>query len=535
MQWLHEQGLRVTLNIHPADGVRAHEEAYKRLASRLNINAAAEDPVPFDAANSDFLDAYFDEVLHPMEDDGVDFWWLDWQQGGVAKMPGLDPLWILNHFHYLDSSRRSGRPLTFSRYAGLGSHRYPVGFSGDTVITWESLDFQPYFTATASNAGYGWWSHDIGGHMNGCRDDELATRWLQLGVFSPVNRLHSTNNPFNGKEPWRFPPACRSIMSDFLRLRHALIPYLHTMNRRSSVEGEPLVQPLYYAEPDNNNAYEHPNEYYFGTELLCCPITKPEDFEAQASPFNAWLPAGIWIDFFSNIVYGNTQRSSGRVLELWRPLDTLPALAKAGAIVPLSGTGSNSVANPDALIVNVFAGADGRFSLWEEIADTEDASSSGDNNAADNAGWAETAMVLDWAGAKFTVNGVTGNIGAAPPERRWTFRFRAFAETTVTVSVCGTPLLCETAYDEACLTVMLPPVASAKTIQVTFGKCALKANDTDALAFAFLDKAQIAYDTKTRAYETVRDAATPLQALAGLAAMKLPPAVLGALTEILSA
>ena len=107
--------------------------------------------------------------------------------------------------------------MTFSRYAGPGSHRYPVGFSGDTVVTWESLQFQPYFTSTASNIGYGWWSHDIGGHMNGYKDDELEGRWYQLGVFSPINRLHSTKNEFNGKEPWRFKAEVRAAMDDFLR------------------------------------------------------------------------------------------------------------------------------------------------------------------------------------------------------------------------------------------------------------------------------------------------------------------------------
>ena len=137
-------------------------------------------PVAFDPTDPDFLEAYFEELHHPHEDDGVDFWWLDWQQGGVTRIAGLDPLWLLNHFHYLDSGRDGKRPLTFSRYAGIGSHRYPIGFSGDTHITWESLDFQPYFTATASNAGYGWWSHDIGGHFKGYKDDELTTRWVQL-------------------------------------------------------------------------------------------------------------------------------------------------------------------------------------------------------------------------------------------------------------------------------------------------------------------------------------------------------------------
>ena len=106
---------------------------------------------------------------------------------------------MLNHYHYLDNARDGKRPMTFSRYAGPGSHRYPVGFSGDTIITWDSLAFQPYFTSTASNIGYGMWSHDIGGHMRGFKDDEMAGRWLQFGVFSPIMRLHSSNSEFNEK------------------------------------------------------------------------------------------------------------------------------------------------------------------------------------------------------------------------------------------------------------------------------------------------------------------------------------------------
>ena len=200
---LHRRGLRTTLNVHPRDGVRAFEDAYPEVAKRVGIDPATEENVEFDLTNPDFVDAYFD-MHHRMEAEGVDFWWLDWQQGGVTRQKGLDPLWMLNHMHYLDSGRGGNWPLTFSRYAGPGSHRYPVGFSGDTIVTWESLAFQPQFTATASNIGYGWWSHDIGGHMFGYRNEELEARWYQLGAFSPINRLHSSNSPFSGKEPWNF-------------------------------------------------------------------------------------------------------------------------------------------------------------------------------------------------------------------------------------------------------------------------------------------------------------------------------------------
>ena len=193
---LHRRGLRVTLNVHPADGVRAFEDAYPAMAEAVGRDPGDDAPVAFDITDRAFLEAYLDVLHHGLEAQGVDFWWLDWQQGQYSRIAGIDPLWMLNHFHFLASGRGDRRPLTFSRYAGPGSHRYPVGFSGDTHISWASLAFQPEFTATASNIGYGWWSHDIGGHIFGGRDDELATRWVQLGVFSPILRLHSSSNPF---------------------------------------------------------------------------------------------------------------------------------------------------------------------------------------------------------------------------------------------------------------------------------------------------------------------------------------------------
>lgn len=85
---------------------------------------------------------------HPLEDEGVDFWWIDWQQGTHSRIPGIDPLWMLNHFHFIDAIRRMGRPMTFSRYAGPGSGRYPIGFSG---VSKNHLDLE--VGAKADNAG----------------------------------------------------------------------------------------------------------------------------------------------------------------------------------------------------------------------------------------------------------------------------------------------------------------------------------------------------------------------------------------------
>ena len=176
---LHGRGLRVALNDHPADGVRAHETAYPQMARALGIDPASEAPLSFDVTDETWLRAFFDHVAHPMERDGVDLWWIDWQSGPYSRLAGLDPLRALNERHFAELAGTGRRPVNFSRYAGPGSHRTPIGFSGDTVISWASLRFQPEFTASAANIGYGWWSHDIGGHWDGRKDVELAVRWAR--------------------------------------------------------------------------------------------------------------------------------------------------------------------------------------------------------------------------------------------------------------------------------------------------------------------------------------------------------------------
>ncbi|MBQ3572914.1 MAG: alpha-xylosidase, partial [Clostridia bacterium] len=181
---IEKKKLKITLNLHPADGVRWWEDCYEKMAKAVGQDPKTLEWVKFDIANPDFINAYFEYMHKPYEEDGVRFWWIDWQQGKNSKIEGLDPLWSLNHYHYLDNAKNHGLPVILSRYSGIGAHRYPLGFSGDTVISWDTLEFLPEFTATATNVGYTWWSHDIGGHMFGEKNNELYLRHIQYGVFS---------------------------------------------------------------------------------------------------------------------------------------------------------------------------------------------------------------------------------------------------------------------------------------------------------------------------------------------------------------
>ena len=522
---LHDRGMKTTLNLHPADGIRGFEDCYPQMAEAMGLDPEKEEPVNFDIANPDFLEAYLEKTLHPLEEEGVDFWWVDWQQGTNSKMEGLDPLWMLNHYHFLDSARNGKRPMTFSRYAGPGSHRYPVGFSGDTLITWESLDFQPYFTSTASNIGYGWWSHDIGGHMLGYKNDEMEARWYQFGVFSPINRLHSSSSEFNGKEPWRFKKEVHDTMCEFLRLRHRLLPYLYTMNHRAWAEGEPICQPMYYAYPENWDAYGRKNEYFFGSELIAAPVTTARIENLNVAKTKVWLPEGLWFDFFTDTVY-----QGGRNQNMYRSIDQIPVLAKAGAILPMTDEirAIDTETNPEELTVRVYPGADNSFTLYEDDNITE--------------GYrqgicAVTEMNLNWQEKTFTIKPSAGDLTLLPEQRTWKIELHKVTAEEAVVLVNQTEQKDCCTHNGTTLTITLADIRPEDTIEIRLPKnTQVAANPVQQQIFDFLNQAEIDFIAKEKIYQAARHAQeTPELLLSELQSMEITPDLSGAIQEIICA
>ena len=524
---LHARGMKTTLNVHPADGIRAYEDCYPEVAEAMGVDAKKEEPVNFDIADPKFVDVYFEKVHHPMEKEGVDFWWIDWQQGQSTKIEGLDPLWMLNHYHFLDSGRDGKRPMTFSRYAGPGSHRYPVGFSGDTHITWESLDFQPYFTSTASNIGYGWWSHDIGGHMLGYRDDELEARWYQYGVFSPINRLHSSNSAFSGKEPWNFSMEVRSTMDDFLRLRHKLVPYLYTMNYRAWKEDTPIVVPMYYDYPETVfwGKNQAPNQYFFGSELMVTPVTTKCIPELKRAKTKVWLPEGTWFDFFNGMIY-----EGGRSMDLYRTLEEIPVLAKAGAIIPMTEKISalDVESNPDELTVRVYAGADNTFILYED----DNTSMAYEKNDC-----AKTPMTLEWGARKFTIAPVEGNQSLVPESRTYCVEFGGSSAKEAKVFVNGVEADAEVKEKDGLLAIAVADVKPQDTVTICLPEdTEIAKNDVMTRAMDLLLHAEISYITKEQIANLLHKADGKVAILAAeLQSMELSNDLRGALLEIITA
>lgn len=527
MKELHDKGMKVTLNVHPADGVRAFEDCYKPFAEYMGIDVSNEDPIKFQIGNQKFLNGYFNYVHHPLEEQGVDFWWIDWQQGNNSGVEGVDPLWMLNHYHYLDNQRNSRRGLIFSRYSGPGSHRYPVGFSGDSIISWKSLEYQPYFTANASNIGYGWWSHDIGGHMHGVKDDELAVRWLQFGVFSPIMRFHSSSSEFNGKEPWRYNLIAEKVMKYFLRLRHRMIPYLNSMNYRASLEGIPLIQPMYYHNPSKYESYQVPNEYYFGSEMIVCPITSPTNKATGMAKFSGWLPDGNWMDLFTGLTY-----VGGRKIDFYRKIDNIPVLAKEGSIIPLDGRKEgNNIDNPEFLEIHIISGKSGEFVLKED---------EGVNISEE---WSETLYSFNYEEkAEFIINEPTGNISILPEERRYKLVFRGINNDVVVKVYSGLDELkdIQLSYNHyiSAKIVYIPLTNIKSKITVQLENVNKSTNQINKRIFDFLNESEIEFDLKNDIFNIVskiKESKSIIYILGELQSMNIKPEIMGPLNEILLA
>ncbi|WP_279093260.1 glycoside hydrolase family 31 protein [Alistipes finegoldii] len=367
LKWTENEELKVALNLHPASGIQPYEAVYDDFTKEYGWSEKGKS-VPFKIDERKWADAYFKTVLEPMERNGVDFWWLDWQQWKESKYtPGLSNTFWLNHtfFNHAERQNPGLRPFIYHRWGGLGSHRYPLAFSGDTYATWPMLAYLPYFTTTASNVNYGWWGHDIGGHMfhktQKATDPELYTRWLQYGVFTPIFKTHSTKDPRIERCIWCFPDHM-FLMRDAIRLRYTLAPYIYNAARENYDTGVGMCRPMYYDYPESDKAYETPEQFMFGNDILATTITQPVDSITGLAPRTIWFPEGTWFDCATGSMY-----EGGRTEELHYTLAENPHYAKAGSIIPMNPATVKNLQQPcDTLVLTFIPGGDGQLRHYED-------------------------------------------------------------------------------------------------------------------------------------------------------------------------
>lgn len=454
---IHNANLHIALNLHPADGVAPEEDIYEGMALDLGLDPSKKERIPWQLEDKKFAKAFFKNFVHPFEKQGVDFWWLDWQQYLTSPyVEGLGETFWCNHvfFNEMKNNRPDRRPLIFHRWGGLGSHRYQIGFSGDTYINYPTLAFEPYFTATASNVGYGYWGHDLGGHMpdgiQDVNDPELLLRWIQFGVFTPIFRTHATKGTTINRLLWTYDN--RDDMNKAIKLRYAMFPYLYTMARKCYDTGIGICRPLYYEHPEADEAYTNEGEYYFGDDILVAPIVDPS--ENGVSKKTIWFPEGNWWS-----VAHNKMIEGGKSETLEYALDQIPYFFKEGSVIVNNPASVKSMTErPDNLIVNIVSGTSGETELYED---------SGDSNDYDH-NYATTLISHKMDGNKgiYTISPRRGKAERLPDERGYELRIFNTYKPVGNAKVDGKEV--EVKYDPSsrCTTLNVPKGACSRERKV---------------------------------------------------------------------
>lgn len=418
ISWLHANGIRTAANLHPASGIQPMEDCYAAFCR--DYGWSSTNAVPYRMSEEKWADCYFKDVLEPIEAQGMDFWWLDWQQWANSKyVPGLSNTFWLNYVFNHHAERRDGgrgRPMIYHRWGGLGSHRYQVGFSGDTIVSWNTLEVLPWFTATAANVGYGYWGHDIGGHCSPKdglgTDPDLFLRWLQSGVFTPIFKTHSTKDADIERRIWMYPDQLFA-MREAIRLRYRLVPYIYTAARQAYDSGVSVCRPMYYDWPEDEKAYDQNlHQLMFGDDILAGTVVRPMDKNTRLSKCTVWFPDGKWFDVESGTVI-----DGGGVRELERSETENPWFVRAGTVIPMytDDVMSIQLADESKMALFVVPGVEhGEGELYEDGATNPDYENV----------FARTRFAFDMSGdgLKLRIGGRTGSYAGMPRERKWEIR-----------------------------------------------------------------------------------------------------------------
>ncbi|GAA3346331.1 hypothetical protein GCM10020358_56910 [Amorphoplanes nipponensis] len=461
---LRRQGVNATLNVHAAISGADPRFAAAQATARGKLAPAgssfAPDPYRFDWTDPDQAAAW-SQLHDPFEEQGVRQWWLDYCcDDSTVGTPGVTADSWINELYRRDGDARGLRGFALSRigasfpaYATPGpsgpwaEHRSTVHFTGDTRPDWETLAFAAAMTPAEASIGQSYVSHDIGSFAGKHLPEDLYLRWVQLGAFQPILRLHSDHGD---RLPWEYSTTVSGAAADYLRLRESLVPYLYTAARQTYDTGVPMARALYLDWPEQPEAYRHATEYLLGDSMLVAPVVTP----GLSTTTPVWFPPGTWTDFFT----GATFRGPATRTVAATP-DRMPVFVRAGGIVAQTPPAAGVAAQPaDRLTLTVFPHASGRTSVYADAGE----------GLGYRAGQFSRIPVRYDEGRRLsalTVGPAAGAYPGAPATRRYTVAFAGVGRPhVVTVSGRAAPWT----YDAAkhLLTVELPATAGDRRVIV---------------------------------------------------------------------
>ena len=330
----------------------------------------------FDPEASGFYWKNFSEKLLPI---GIDAWWQDATEPenddleGRRIMKGAEPgeryrnIYpnMVNKTVYegLRKDDPERRAMIFTRSGFSGIQKYgAVLWSGDVGNDWQTLRYQIAAGLNFVASGLPWWTYDAGGffrpgdqYTNEAYIERLI-RWVQTSTFLPLMRVHGY---MSDTEPWNYGPEAQRIITDYIRLRYTLMPYIYSEAAQVTFGGSTIMRPFVFDFPQDEEALKQDGSYMFGKSLLVCPVT-----DSAVSEWKTYLPeneAG-WYDWWTGEKTGGGQYINAKV-----DIETIPVYVKGGSIVPTGPDRQHVAEKVDGpMVLNIYPGADATFTLYED-------------------------------------------------------------------------------------------------------------------------------------------------------------------------
>lgn len=443
---VHKHNIKLGLSIDPTDGIYPYENNY---LNYKNFLGSSEEVIPFNAFDGKTYIAYFNFLIKPLLDLNIDAFWLN-----NNNIPN-DIQAALNIYHSANVMNLNKRTMLLTSSALVAPHKYPILYSGNSIVDWNTLKKIPFHNLSSTNIGVSWWSHDIGGFHKGIEDNELYTRFVQLGVFSPIFKFGSEGGKYYKREPWLWEVKTQNIVKNYLNLRHRLIPYLYTEMYKYHKMGVPLIKPLYYKEPKMYDDTIYRNEYYFGSQFFVTPIIDKKDTDMNRVIHRFYLPEGQWYEYFSGKKFVGGKKYLYFVKD-----EDYPVFVKAGGIIPLSNNENNIIDVPKNMEIEIFPGQSNIYNLYED---------DGISYNYENGYFMITSIEYQYMENNYhvTIKPISGKAGVVPSLRNYKFRFRNTKEASeINALSNNVPIAVHSYIDEKDLIVEINDVSTTSILSI---------------------------------------------------------------------
>ncbi len=355
IQNVHSKNIKLGVKINPQYGFSKEDAYYEEALKYINPNK--DGIITFNPYDMKSIDIFLKLFKTPLESIGVDILWNDYFDNDKNKM------YLVNYYMNKDNSKYNKRSIVLSRNSTYDAHLFNILYSGKTLINWNTLKMLPFYNLNSANIGISFWSHDVGGSIGGIEDSDLYLRSIEFGVFSPIFRFNTEKGKYFKREPWKWDVVTESIATNYMKLRHKLIPYLYTESYNYSKNGTPIIRPFYYNNLIFYDDENYVNQYYFGSSFMISPIISPMDEMIQGRTVQKfYMPSGVWYDF------NNGKRFLGnhKYVAFYSIAD-YPIFVKQGSIIPLAGDDCYmDYNNPKTLEIHVFPGESNTYRLYED-------------------------------------------------------------------------------------------------------------------------------------------------------------------------